>query len=722
MFSLERLKRLINHLWVIAATILRDALKFMKTEKLEDVPNEEYKSTSEISTQTGQEDEDTVDFFVDALKEAVEKVSAAIYQVCFSIWHRPPEVIQNQPLYKEISAGIQDTYSNMKRKARPMEEYEIIICIATSLIAHLKNFRENKRTHKYNTRQDEVNFLRKHTECLLKYWLPESLKSSSFTLVFLIEILSINVLEPTISNLADFTFINQVIVRTLDSEESSEQNEDFDTGSGMTEDAGSEALVASNTCMESDNIKSRKKEKKGFLHQIKGFKMPRLKLRKQKPTDESGFRSYTEGLAEDTTDIVDDVTVMDFHDSDDDSVDTDDLKTAIRDTLLQKWITENWTAIVFKNRAEKEHEYEICVSKEDDGDNTVWLIKRSEEDFSLIYDIICKKHEDSNVFKTSKTAEEPARIGSHFFQTINTTPEKFIETLVDLIRTQQEPAAAFFLSPFKFHEEERELLDEDFPGNNEELTVKSDTEDKSSAEDIDTRSHSEGSNESDGYRRFKIRKTKKRYNKLKNTSDNKLEDNVAEINEAFISENAESRTEFPRTQPEKGLDVVGFNIKEMQNHVHRKTIKKQRNKLQDTFLEVIYHLADELFAGGTYTVRGLHKIGFLNKKSTEILEYMPNIYAERQIEWYLSQISELLLSETPPLLLSPDELQAKALELLDGKLKSSLSNTCVKFLFGKSLLKNLKASHESFQDSKANKATLFRLLEDLTKIITDGST
>ncbi|PIN98009.1 hypothetical protein AB205_0183600 [Aquarana catesbeiana] len=50
-----------------------------------------------------------------------------------------------------------------------------------------------------------------------------------------------------------------------------------------------------------------------------------------------------------------------------------------------------------------------------------------------------------------------------------------------------------------------------------------------------------------------------------------------------------------------------------------------------------------------------------------------------------------------------------------------LTDKCIKFLFGRSILNYIKAALEVFQNSKANKETLFRILEDLTRILTNAS-
>lgn len=56
--------------------------------------------------------------------------------------------MKDQPLFKEINAGIRDIYYNIKATVRPLEEYEILIAIANALITHLKNFRKKRMTYR----------------------------------------------------------------------------------------------------------------------------------------------------------------------------------------------------------------------------------------------------------------------------------------------------------------------------------------------------------------------------------------------------------------------------------------------------------------------------------------------------------------------------------------------------------------------------------------------
>ncbi|CAI9585662.1 unnamed protein product, partial [Staurois parvus] len=112
---------------------------------------------------------------------------------------------------------------------------------------------------------------------------------------------------------------------------------------------------------------------------------------------------------------------------------------------------------------------------------------------------------------------------------------------------------------------------------------------------------------------------------------------------------------------------------------------------------------------------------FLDEKSKEILAAIPKLYTEDNIVWYLNQTSELLLADVCPLPVPPHKLPSMAQEILIRKVKSLPINTVIKLLFGREISKNIKASHQAFQNSKANKETLFRIIEDLTRIITNGS-
>ncbi|XP_077339713.1 uncharacterized protein LOC143983624 [Lithobates pipiens] len=716
----------------------------MDSEKLEPkhITYEECKKTSvkgEGSARRDMGSEDTVDFPVnDSVLQALEGVSGAIYKKCFSNWHCPPEKMKDQPLFKEINAGIRGIYYNIKAKVRPLEEYEILIAIANALITHFKNFKKKKMTYRYKTDQEQADFLRKQTKCLLLYWLPDSLRNSDHILVFLNEILSINVLGPSINLLADSEFINETIVRTLDSEEV------------PVKDALNESCVFSENDINipvytSDNIPDRK-EKKGLKGKLKAMRQ-HLK-RKNKSEAHSTFRSSpsmgedtTDSTEEDTMDPTDGCTYTELFESDGD----DPLSSNI-DVVLQKWLQENWTAKICESPTKDRNTYKICVSEEGSLNESLWITERSVEGFRQIYRIICREYQDLKIFTTLEEAEiEEDR---QFFEAIGINPDTFIDKLLELMKLYQKSEPIFFFSPFNYEENGTELFSRAFSDHDlapeDNLAVKSETEDTF---------HESTDDESDGFKGFSWKKKNAKNKKSKDGSGNELEDTSAHNMSAILCSSEDHA--LPTVERE---DIVhhntdrkkaGFNKVTQGDSTKSSTDplsvptdetstnylkvytskavpyleeekKTQRKKLEKEFLDALYCLAVELFPDFKMIIRFCQHSGILKEKNKEILTVIPKLYSEDWIVWYLNQTSELLLADVCPLPMSPHEVHSKAREMLKSKVQSLLKHKCIKCLFGKKISKDIIVDLEVFQDSKANKETLFGILEDLTRILTNA--
>ncbi|XP_056397318.1 uncharacterized protein LOC130291910 [Hyla sarda] len=569
------------------------------------------KVESDGATWNRGEGEDTVDS--GGLKDSLEKVSKAIYKKFVFDWHTPPEELQNQPLYKEINSEIQNVFFNIKHKAHPLEEYKIIISIASGFIAHFKNKREKKVTYRFKTRQEEVDFIRKHITCLLDYWLPESMQRNRLIYVFITEILSVNVLEQMIKIFSEFTSINEAIVQALDDNPATEQKED----SGKCDEIASvNTSDESYTIMESDitSRKIQKKEKKGFRKKFKGLKW----LRKKGPKTEAApqFRSYCADMDKDVGDIVD---------------------------------------------AEEHLSEQSNTDDESTGDSSSSEI---ESDYSGIE------------FRTFNTHKEEEKCN-------NVTDKKSSST--DLQDTDESKRDDFLL----------DSCDKD-----------------------------KDCYRTDGIKFLRSKKRKEKYQSASPSEIEELPSTDVTGHEEFPSENADRRTIFSNIQhqppiimdshPQKlSQKVIGLTSQNISQ-----TMEQQKKKLQETLLDVVYQLIDEVLAGGNTGVCFLHRNGLLKNMSKSILDSIPKLYAEEQVIWYLEQVAELLMPQVRPQQLAPEILQSKALDILKNKVRGFLPYILILFLESK-IMKNLKASHQALQDPLANKATIYGILDDLTKIITD---
>ncbi|XP_066437853.1 uncharacterized protein [Eleutherodactylus coqui] len=744
---------------------------------------------SERAPLTGGEAEDTVDFCVASdLKISLEKVSKAIYGKFISDWHGPPEELQNQPLYKEISCGIQSVFFNLKSRTRPLEEYEIIISITTGLLTHFKNKRGKKVTYRFKTRQEEVDFLRKHIRCLLDYWLPESMQSSRLIYVFLTEILSVNVLEQIINNFSDFTYINETIVAALDDEPVTQQKEDSGRCDEMKLDIGCKESDDSNTVMESDSTISRKKKKKRGIRRIRQKCAELFKSnRSRKPECEDGteFRAYCSPVR-----LNSDVDVADMGCCDDSEGDENSLLSVI-DTSLQMWLQSNWTAKVSERLAEKD-EYEISVYDESAPGTVLWNTRRCMEDFKLIHEKLYQKYPDMTKPEEA-AAERPIRDGDRqFLYSIGVSPAEFINKLLNLIKIHQEADAVFFFSPFEYDDKEfleclpnsdvTDTDEEDFSvrvsaddgstgdstssemdfdddsiqfrayrvhkkggkskkdskptssdlqdtsGVGAERNMQSKRDEETIVESRDKETDSTAGYQTDGSNWLRSRGKHKKNKKVSCNERQALPNNLVARDEQYTEKNAYMRSEGSNIQQRRQMSMDSNNVIPLQqtqtsldltDRNMAQTKEQEKQRLQEDLLDVLYQLIDEVLEGGKSRVCFLHRIGVLKSVSKYILKSIPNIYAEEQIVWYLNQVAELLTSQVPPLQLTPDVLQTKALKILNNKVQGLLTNYFLKTFFKKQILNHLKTSHRDLQDTMANKATIYGLLEDLTKIITN---
>ncbi|KAG9465817.1 hypothetical protein GDO78_017690, partial [Eleutherodactylus coqui] len=234
--------------------------------------------------------------------------------------------------------------------------------------------------------------------------------------------------------------------------------------------------------------------------------------------------------------------------------------------------------------------------------------------------------------------------------------------------------------------------------------------------------------QTDGSNWLRSRRKHKKNKKVSCNERQAVPNNLVARDEQYTEKNAYMRSEgsniqqrrqmsmdsnnlIPLQQTQTSLDVTGQNMAQ--------TKEQEKQRLQEDLLDVLYQLIDEVLEGGKSRVCFLHRIGVLKSVSKYILKSIPNIYAEEQIVWYLNQVAELLTSQVPPLQLTPDVLQTKALKILNNKVQGLLTNYFLKTFFKKQILNHLKTSHRDLQDTMANKATIYGLLEDLTKIITN---
>ncbi|XP_075429475.1 uncharacterized protein LOC142467536 isoform X3 [Ascaphus truei] len=643
-----------------------------------------WKSESETGyhqeTRTGQtetsakehhfQEQDEVDYFPNnssVLMKALERVIGSIYSVYISPWHSAPEEMKDQPLYGEISQTIKDTFFNLRRKTAHVEDYEIISGVAKLLINHLKRFRKDKTTKKEKTHKEEIDILRKQTKVLLNHLLPVPQKDSDHIMLFLTEIVAINVLEPVINILADPGFINQSIVNKLDIPPVGTQ-EKFDTSTETTEDFNEPA--ASKSSLENDGAKPTKK--KGGKPSARKAKFLRC-FGVKRPDDDAPdmFRSLP--ACRDPADVAQSGSDEETS-SEDDSL----AETSLCDTLCQLWEKEGWSATVCDVQG-TDNIYKIRVAKEHSLDTELWSVQRSEHDFIKIHDKLCQNNPDLEL-----SSEDLMANRDQFSKMLKTTPHTFVKELVDRVKAHHDLEAFYFLSPLEQQEEGRHIFQNVLKILQEKERIPAFSEDSSEMREEDTSlSSSTGtsheSNDSDpsdgsGFRALKCNRTKKG-GVLSHSVTGAHSASLSEKDPAASQEDSGTDTDDiftlrkrPRKANMNANSIQSDRINTLE-HDGRRRQKSRRSLLQNELAENLMYLADELLYGGNYVFRFLNK--FTNKLGKEIISrHLSEIFTEEKIVSYLDNISDLIQSNEGPLPQpQPEGLPTKALELIMKELQ-----------------------------------------------------
>ncbi|OCT65957.1 uncharacterized protein LOC108700137 [Xenopus laevis] len=642
--------------------------------------------------QTAQKHEDTVDVGIgDNFRKALETVSETIYSLYISPWYNAPEEMKDQLLYKELSNAIQNTYVKAQKKTHHIEGYEIIITIANILTDHLKSFRKLRRNCREMMRKEELDIIRHHTNALLCCLLPDSLTESKHVMVFLNEILAVNVLEPTINTMADPNFINQQIITSLESAENGTDGHCDETPEHLKR-----ASATSNT-LECQQLQYSQQNgiKKTKLNKVKGaFKRLFKKSPRSFGNDTcSMYKSWNTEQQDPRTSV--------------ECFDTIDGPLCIEesDNLFSKWKKEDWIARISLVR---DGIYHICVLQRDYMQTEAWNVKRSTEDFIQVHSILSQRH--PREVPASSISEESWKSNKQFVA-------DFVDKLVKLTKENNDSKAAFFLSPFKYTEEDENLFHAIFI---DKVATEEELQDSSlshsSIESLD-----DDSSETDGSS-FKMLTLRKRNKDKKSSVMNNEEKNEgsecsSEVMLTYIKEASKS------TGPVKWKSYSSSRPGQQDEQVRAGNLAAERKKsLRKELFTCLCRLADEMLAGGHHLFTCLNSCGTLKTYEETACQLVTWLFEEEQMVGYLNKLSDMMKnSEDMPQqqIQLADIIQKQALEQIKEKLMSFTYDSRIYRFFVQHSDKYIQMPLDALQDPIANKYALFRLLKELTEYITE---
>ncbi|XP_072451624.1 uncharacterized protein [Chiloscyllium punctatum] len=234
------------------------------------------------------------------LQQSLRKVFECSYSQFILLWYNPPEPRDDQPLYQVLFHEFTSAVDHAVLKIRNLDLTRIEIGLIQTLAKHLKSAKKGKERQKmFQTRQEEVFFLRKAAETLMWNLVPDSLWKLNTYQQLLKEVIALKVLEEVINMVCDPDFINQTLIKFLD-KDSAETNEVKDIENPP------QTMGASNEIKNCNIPKENKKKKSYKRDEVDGESCSELEAVDQ------NFRSFSTDVEDITEDSVDDSAEVDI--------------------------------------------------------------------------------------------------------------------------------------------------------------------------------------------------------------------------------------------------------------------------------------------------------------------------------------------------------------------------------------------------------------------------
>uniref|UniRef100_UPI00398EF867 uncharacterized protein isoform X1 n=1 Tax=Pristiophorus japonicus TaxID=55135 RepID=UPI00398EF867 len=215
-----------------------------------------------------------------SIRQSLRKVFDCSYSQFILLWYNPPEPTEDQPLYQVLLHEFNTTVDHAVGKIRNLDSTRIGLGLIRILTVHLRTAKKEKKREKiFQTREEEMIFLRRTSEALICYLLPESVWRLDCNRHLLREVIALKGLEEVIHKVCDSDFINQMLIKFLDKDAPEIKEEE------VISDAAPKTERNDGIDIER-NIDKRKKKKKS--NKIPNYLKKIFKISKKKADAETG--------------------------------------------------------------------------------------------------------------------------------------------------------------------------------------------------------------------------------------------------------------------------------------------------------------------------------------------------------------------------------------------------------------------------------------------------
>ncbi|XP_078268790.1 uncharacterized protein LOC144600740 [Rhinoraja longicauda] len=645
--------------------------------------------------------EDVIDGAVRSslLHQALKKVFDCSYSQFILSWYDPPEATADQPLYHVLLHEFNTAVDYALGKIRNLNFTRIDIRLIQILTIHLRNVKKKtKREKVFQSRQDEVYFLRRTATDLIHNLLPETLWKLNCYQSVMREAIALKALEETINKVCDADFINQSLIRCLDQASLAPEEKDSIPEVPAVTEKNSEPIP------ECNQVKEKKKmtRKQKVIHWLKKkTNSKKLKKRRGIEADSAGTdMDEVDGLCYDAKNMTQ--HLRSIHHTDDDSVEDNDfdsshevfewLKTSFLESNEEKTSLKCCKITISEIAWDKEEEplCTIDIENRDDAEEC-WSVQRKYHEFQDLRNELVKTFNSlSETQLPSVNGLASGEISKKFREDFEHQMAGFVKTLIsDESILCSEMVLNFFSA------DDRDywgLLTSLFAEEDEETDVESVTSGGSRDKDVDDGEETERPKTSPGNV------------EIQDTASNKSLPSTSSSDTPECDLSFRSMAYSPDEE-----DVQKANISHIRRRVTGRFTKPPEgiSGLLHELLEEIMYIEQSDFKI-TVLMQLVKYILAIRKKSLK--KSIDKYFSKEQVASYIDQLREVLWPNGIPACPSPersDEEKAiakeKAIELLLSKAPAFFRV----FLHGKEVINNLMTV---FQDVETNKRLVYKAL------------
>ncbi|XP_048399962.2 uncharacterized protein si:rp71-46j2.7 [Stegostoma tigrinum] len=656
-----------------------------------------------------------------ALRQALGKVFECSYSQFILLWYNPPEPRADQPLYQALLHEFNSAVDHAVSKIVNLDLTRIEIELIRRLTNHLRTAKKRKEREKmFQTRQEEVSFLREAAETLIGNLLPDSLWNLNAYQQLLKEVVALKVLEEVINTVCDVDFINQTLIKFLDKDSNeTKEVEDIKNPSSKT---GPENEIKNCSIPE---VNKKKKSSKKALERVQKF-LKLFKRVKKKSTETRSSFGYTDEVDGQSCSELEDVDqnfrsfladVSELEDGIDDSAEEEDFK--FHDEMLE-WLKEN-SLIPAENEETSLRNCKITLSTVlwDEIKNPTciidienlevteecWSVQRKYHEFENLQKELSKTF--NSLVETRLPSIKPDITDSKFKEDIECQLNGFLKKLVSEESILQNESTRKFFSASDQLREYWGLLKSLFNEDDEVICTASDTSEGPCDTDVDE----------DGPLETEVPENAEMPNR----------DSAESLPSEMFGENSEADCGFRcmlGTSKKKVAGGTRIYRRQMINRLCQKKVQRmteQTRCLTDQLQELLEELlctedycSNKLFVITVLSLLLTYKRKFFEKK-------LDQFFSKEQIVLYVDCLRETLWPNGKPAEprreRSPEE-KTHTKNRAEKLLQEKVSDFKYSVLRGKKIVERL---FPIFQDVESNKTLVYNVLKFLLSEIAAGN-